>query len=130
MRAVADPAIGTVLRLMHARFAEPWTLERLAASVSMSRSAFAARFTELVGEPPLQYLAQWRMTRAEQLLREGTSVACVAEKVGYANPAAFSKAFARMRGMGPGTVRRARRPVSAGSEAPLDDSRIGEMGNG
>lgn len=107
MRAVADPAIGATLRLMHGRFAEPWTLERLAASVSMSRSAFAARFTELVGEPPMQYLAEWRMTRAGRLLREGMSVACVAQQVGYANPAAFSKAFARVRGMGPGAWRRA-----------------------
>jgi AraC-like DNA-binding protein len=112
MRAVTDPAIGATLRLMHARFDEPWTLERLAAEVSMSRSAFAARFAQLVGEPPLQYLAQWRMTRAEQLLREGTSVACVAQKVGYANPAAFSKAFSRLRGTGPGTVRRGSRPGS------------------
>jgi AraC-like DNA-binding protein len=111
MRAVADASIGAALRLMHGRYAEPWTLERLAAAVAMSRSAFAARFTDLVGEPPLQYLAQWRMTRAEQLLREGTSVARVAEQVGYANPVAFSKAFARLRGIGPGSVRRKRRQV-------------------
>jgi AraC-like DNA-binding protein len=122
MRAVADQSIGAALRLMHGRYAEPWTLERLAASVSMSRSAFAARFADLVGEPPLQYLAQWRMTRAEQLLREGVSVARVAEQVGYANAVAFSKAFARLRGMGPGTVRRLHRhpprdaePVPAGA---------------
>lgn len=120
MRAVADVSIGAALRLMHGRYAEPWTLERLAAAVAMSRSAFAARFTDLVGEPPLQYLAQWRMTRAEQLLREGVSVARVAEQVGYANPVAFSKAFARLRGTGPGTVRRHHRqtprpePVAAG----------------
>ena len=101
MRAVADPAIGATLRLMHGRFAEPWTLERLASSVAMSRSAFAARFTELVGEPPMQYLAEWRMTRAGRLLREGMSVAGVAQQVGYANPAAFSKAFARVQGMAP-----------------------------
>jgi AraC-like DNA-binding protein len=109
VRAVADASIGAALRLMHGRYAEPWTLERLAGAVAMSRSAFAARFTDLVGEPPLQYLAQWRMTRAEQLLREGVSVARVAEQVGYANPVAFSKAFARLRGMGPGTVRRIHR---------------------
>lgn len=113
MRAVVDASIGAALRLMHGRYAEPWTLERLAAAVSMSRSAFAARFTELVGEPPLQYLAHWRMTRAEQLLREGVSVARVAEQVGYANPVAFSKAFARLRGMGPGTVRRQHRHAPA-----------------
>ncbi len=116
MRAVTDTAIGAALRLMHGRFAEPWTLERLAASVSMSRSAFAARFTELLGEPPLQYLAQWRMTRAEQLLREGASVARVAEQVGYGNPVAFSKAFARLRGVGPGTVRRAHRHAPSAAQ--------------
>jgi AraC-like DNA-binding protein len=108
MRAVTDVSVGAALRLMHGRFAEPWTLERLAASVSMSRSAFAARFTELVGEPPMQYLANWRMTRADRLLREGTSVACVAEQVGYANPVAFSKAFSRLRGIGPGAIRHGR----------------------
>jgi AraC-like DNA-binding protein len=113
VRAVADPSIGAALRLMHGRYDEPWTLERLAASVSMSRSAFAARFTELVGEPPMQYLAEWRMTHAARLLREGVSVACVAQQVGYANPVAFSKAFSRMRGMGPGAWRRARPPAEA-----------------
>lgn len=117
MRAVADASIGAALRLMHGRYAEPWTLERLAAAVAMSRSAFAARFTDLVGEPPLQYLARWRMTRAEQLLREGASVARVAEQVGYASPVAFSKAFARLRGTGPGTVRRMQRHAPRGAEA-------------
>ncbi len=110
LRAVADPAIGAALRLMHARPAEPWTVERLASSVAMSRSAFAARFTELVGEPPLQYLARWRMTLAAQRLREDDAViADVAEAVGYANAVAFSKAFARMQGVGPGTFRRTAR---------------------
>ena len=73
----------------------------------MSRSAFAARFTELVGEPPLQYLAKWRMTLAAQRLREDDAVlADVAQSVGYANPVAFSKAFVRVQGVGPGTFRR------------------------
>jgi AraC-like DNA-binding protein len=110
LRAVADPAIGAALRLMHARPGEPWTVERLASSVAMSRSAFAARFTVLVGEPPLQYLARWRMTIAAQRLREENAViADVAQAVGYANPVAFSKAFARLQGVGPGTFRRAAR---------------------
>jgi AraC-like DNA-binding protein len=83
LRAVADPPIGAALRLMHARPAEQWTVERLASSVAMSRSAFAARFTQLVGEPPLQYLARWRMTLAAQRLREDDAViADVAEAVG------------------------------------------------
>ena len=78
----------------------------------MSRSAFAARFSELVGEPPLQYLARWRMTLAAQRLREDNAViANVAESVGYANPVAFSKAFARLQGVGPGAFRRKARPA-------------------
>ena len=110
LRAVTDPAIGAALRLMHARPAEPWTVERIATAVAMSRSAFAARFTELVGEPPLQYLARWRMTIAAQRLREDDAViADVAEAAGYANPVAFSKAFARMQGIGPGAFRREER---------------------
>lgn len=117
LRAVADPAIGTALQLMHARPAEPWTVERLASSVAMSRSAFAARFTELVGEPPLQYLARWRMTTAAQLLNEpNLSVAAVAERVGYANPVAFTKAFSRLQGVGPGAFRRGERPADRQGE--------------
>lgn len=111
LRAVTDPAIGAALRVMHARPSEAWTVERLASSVSMSRSAFAARFTQLVGEPPLQYLARWRMTVAAQRLREDDDavIADVAQAVGYANPVAFSKAFARMQGVGPGAFRRGER---------------------
>jgi AraC-like DNA-binding protein len=110
LRAVGDPAIGSALRLMHARPAESWTVEKLAAEVAMSRSSFAARFTELVGEPPLQYLARWRMTIAAQRLREDDgAIATVAEAVGYANPVAFSKAFTRVQGVGPGTFRRTAR---------------------
>jgi AraC-like DNA-binding protein len=116
LRAVAEPAIGRALRLMHARTAEPWTVERLASAVAMSRSAFAARFTELVGQPPLQYLARWRMTLAAQRLREGeTGIADVAQSVGYANPVAFSKAFARLQGVGPGAFRRRERPARPSS---------------
>jgi transcriptional regulator GlxA family with amidase domain len=105
--ALADPQIGASLRLMHASPAEPWTVERLAREVGMSRSAFAARFTQLVGEAPLQYLTRWRMTQAAELLREGDdSVPAIAERVGYGNATAFTKAFARVEGIGPGAYRR------------------------
>jgi AraC-like DNA-binding protein len=105
--ALADPAIGASLRLMHARPQEPWSVERLAREVGMSRSAFAARFTERVGEAPLQYLTRWRMTQAAELLRErDDSVPTIAERVGYRNAAAFMKAFARVEGVGPGAYRR------------------------
>ena len=117
--ALADPAIGAALRLMHARPAEPWTVDSLARAVGMSRSAFAARFTELVGESPLQYLTRWRMTQAAELLREHEeSVPAIAERVGYRNPAAFMKAFTRVQGVGPGAYRRAhRRPHRARAPA-------------
>lgn len=105
--ALANPAIGTALKLLHARPAEDWTVERLANEVAMSRSAFAAKFAELVGVPPLQYLTQWRMTEAARRLRESEeSVAQVADRVGYANAAAFMKAFTRVHGVGPGSYRR------------------------
>jgi AraC-like DNA-binding protein len=112
--ALADPAIGSAMRLIHARPSEEWTVERLAREVAMSRSAFAARFSELVGLPPLQYVTQWRMTEAARRLREGEeSVAAVAEQVGYANAAAFMKAFTRVHGVGPGRYRRSTRRAPA-----------------
>lgn len=105
--ALADPMIGASLRLMHARPAEQWTVERLAREVGMSRSAFAARFTQLVGEAPLQYLTRWRMTQAAEMLREREdSVPAIAERVGYGNATAFTKAFSRIEGVGPGAYRR------------------------
>jgi AraC-like DNA-binding protein len=108
--ALADPGIGASLRMMHARPAEPWTVDSLARAVGMSRSAYAARFTALVGEAPLQYLTRWRMTQAAELLREGDeSVPAIAERVGYRNAAAFMKAFTRIEGVGPGAYRRNRR---------------------
>ncbi|MGQ0814380.1 MAG: cupin domain-containing protein [Gemmatimonadota bacterium] len=114
LRAVADPAVGTALRVMHARPAEPWTVERLAKSVALSRSAFAERFTRLVGEPPLQYLARWRMTKAALLLTTGDrSISEISDRVGYANAVAFNKAFSRVHGIGPGAYRRAHRASAA-----------------
>jgi AraC-like DNA-binding protein len=96
--------------MMHAQSADPWTVETLARAVGMSRSAYAARFSQLVGEAPLQYLTRWRMTQAAELLREGDeSVPAIAERVGYRNAAAFMKAFTRIEGVGPGAYRRNRR---------------------
>lgn len=109
-RALSDPAIGAALRLMHASPGEPWSVERLARAVSLSRSAFAARFTERVGEAPLHYLTRWRMTLAAERLRDSDdSVRAIAAAVGYRNPTAFRKAFSRTRGTGPGAYRRAHR---------------------
>jgi len=74
----------------------------------MSRSAFAARFTELVGEPAMQYVTRWRMHLAADLLQQaGSTVAAVAREVGYESEAAFSRAFKRVIGRSPGAARRA-----------------------
>lgn len=106
-RALADPAIGEALRLLHEDPTRRWTVAVLAAEVRMSRAAFAARFTNLVGEPPLTYLTGWRMTLAADLLRDTEStVATVAHAVGYADAFAFSVAFKRARGVNPSLWRR------------------------
>ncbi|AXB42563.1 AraC family transcriptional regulator [Amycolatopsis albispora] len=105
-RALADPAIGHALRLLHQRPAEAWTVATLAAAAGLSRASFARRFTALVGEPPLAYLTGWRMTLAADLLAEtGASVGSVARQVGYADAFTFSTAFKRIRGVPPSAVR-------------------------
>ncbi len=124
--ALVDPHVGAALRLIHGRPAEAWTVERLARAVGMSRSAFAARFTALVGEAPLQYVTRWRMTVAAELLRDGEeSVAAVAERTGYQNPAAFMKAFTRVLGVGPGAYRRAARRRGASASGAVRESPVG-----
>jgi transcriptional regulator GlxA family with amidase domain len=107
LRALVAPRIGEVLQRMHERPAERWTLGRLARIAGMSRSAFAARFSALVGEPPLAYLTNWRMHRALRLLQTGeASMREVAATVGYANESSFGKAFRRAVGMTAGEARR------------------------
>ncbi len=106
LRALADPDVGKALRDMHERPEEPWTVESLAEGLAMSRSAFAGRFRELVGVPPLTYLTRWRMHKAAALLRrENTSVAAAAKIVGYEAQSAFGKAFKRHTGSTPGAFR-------------------------
>ncbi len=118
LRALADPQIGKALSLIHEQPAAPWTVESLASAVGLSRSGFAARFHELVGEPPLEYLARWRMTKAAQLLRESQlSMTEVAERVGYQSEASFNRAFKRWEGIAPGAYRRDRRAPES-LEAP------------
>lgn len=105
--AIADPAIGAALTVLHAEPGRHWTTATLAAAVGMSRAAFSARFTRLVGEPPMSYLAGWRMTVAADLLRDtDATVAAVAHEIGYQNAFAFSAAFKRLRGRSPTTWRR------------------------
>ena len=107
LAGLRDPQVGRALALLHARPIEEWTAESLAREVGMSRSAFAERFSSLVGQPPMQYLALWRMHMAAQQLREGRgSVAQIAFGIGYDSEAAFSRAFKRQFGTSPGTWRK------------------------
>lgn len=99
--ALADPRIGRAIGLMHRDAAYPWSLETLAASVAMSRSAFSKRFKSLVGLAPLDYLLRWRMRLARNALRRGSTVATVASKVGYSSESAFGHAFKRIYGIAP-----------------------------
>jgi AraC-like DNA-binding protein len=112
LRALTDPQIGSSLSLIHAEPEQNWTVATLASKVGMSRSTFAGRFSELVGEPPLHYITRWRMQKAAALLREGrATLADIADRVGYDSEAAFSKAFKRWVGSAPGAYRRASRGV-------------------
>ena len=98
--------IGTALVRMHEHPERNWDGETLAAEAGMSRSSFAQRFVELVGEPPSKYLTRWRMQVAARLLQTpGVKVAKIAEQVGYGSEAAFSRVFKRYTRMSPSVFR-------------------------
>jgi AraC-like DNA-binding protein len=105
--ALQDPQIGRAIALIHGDPARGWTVASLARELAMSRSAFSARFTELVDEPVMRYVAGWRMNLALETLREdGATVGALASRLGYRSEAAFSRAFKRVVGVSPGAVRR------------------------
>ncbi len=105
--ALRDRQIGKAIALIHRDPARTWTVASLAQEVAMSRSAFAARFTALVGEPVMQYVTRWRMCVAMDALKEeDTSVAELAYRLGYQSEAAFSRAFKRVLSVTPGTIRK------------------------
>ena len=112
-RFQGDRIVERALRTMHDNPAHPWTMEKLATESGASRASLARRFHDLVGEPPMTFLKNWRMAMAADLLcQPGETVSTVAEKVGYATPFAFSAAFKRVRGMSPQDHRaRARQTV-------------------
>jgi AraC-like DNA-binding protein len=104
--ALRDPQIGRALGLVHADPARAWTVASLAGEVAMSRSAFAARFTELVGEPAMQYVTNLRMRAAVNALSEdGATVAQLADRLGYRSQASFARAFKRVVGVAPGSIK-------------------------
>jgi len=106
LAALRDRYVGPAMLRLHADPAYPWTVDGLAGEVGLSRSAFAQRFSGLLGQPPMQYLARWRLRVAARELRTGTgSVAALAGKVGYESEAAFSRAFKREFGVPPASWR-------------------------
>jgi len=116
LAGLRDPVVGQALSALHGEPKEPWTVERLARLVGVSRSVLAERFAEVVGQPPMQYLALWRMQLASRILAEGATVAEVATAVGYESEAAFSRAFKKLVGQAPAAWRKD--TLAAGSATP------------
>jgi AraC-like DNA-binding protein len=106
LRALVDPDLSKALTMMHQRPDHPWTVAELAQEIGMSRTGFAVRFKEKAGIAPLDYLTQWRMQKAGDLLRQGeANLEEIAGRVGYESGMAFNKAFKREMGISPGQYR-------------------------
>lgn len=108
LAGLRDPVVGQALAVLHGQASADWTVESLARTAGVSRSVLAERFTDMVGQPPMQYLALWRMQLASRQLIDGGQVAEVANAVGYESEAAFSRAFKKAVGQSPVTWRRNR----------------------
>jgi len=107
LAGLRDRHVGRALALIHENPARPWTIDALADEIALSRSAFYERFVRFIGQPPMQYLTQWRMQAAANLLRQSRApVASIALDVGYESEAAFSRAFKRLVGTPPASWRR------------------------
>ena len=110
LAGLKDELVGRVLMLLHGRPEHPWTLPDLAREASASRSALAERFNAIIGQPPIQYLTQWRMQVAANLLTQSSAkVSTIAAQVGYDSEAAFSRAFKKATGHAPGAWRSVKR---------------------
>ena len=113
LAGLRDDVVGRALALLHERPGHPWTTATLAKEAATSRSNLAKRFTEIIGQPPVQYLAQWRMqVAANRLTESDEKIAAIAEAVGYESEAAFSRAFKRAAGTAPGAWRERARSLA------------------
>ena len=107
LTALRDDQIGSAIAAIHREPEKHWSVASLAKEVGMSRSGFSARFTSLVGEPAMHYLTQWRMQLARIQLQETTDpLSALADRLGYQSEAAFCRAFKRVFGVSPGSLRR------------------------
>ncbi len=112
-RASSDPRLGAALQSLHDNAAHPWTVPELAAISGLSRAAFARAFREVLGQAPMQYLTEWRMTLARDHLRaDDLSLAQIADAVGYGSPFAFAATFRRHHGEPPGSWRHRERKAA------------------
>ena len=113
-RAQHDPVVAQVVRLLQESPAETWTVGALASQARVSRATLARRFAEVVGQPPMEFLTQWRVTLAADLILDpAETVASVARTVGYSSPYALSAAFKRVRGISPHQHRTAQRRAAS-----------------
>jgi len=114
LRGMREPALARALRAMHSDVRGEWTVAELASLAGMSRSAFAARFSQTLGCAPMEYLSRWRMALAQDSLSRGVkSLDRLAEEIGYESASAFSTAFRRRLGCSPGAFARSRRLAQA-----------------
>ena len=121
LAGLRDPVVGRALEALHGAPREAWTVERLGRAVGVSRSVLAARFAEMVGHPPMHYLALWRMQLGARMLRAGRQVVEVADAVGYESEAAFSRTFKKLVGDAPAIWRR--QALGAGGGARPEERR-------
>ncbi|MBA4360799.1 MAG: AraC family transcriptional regulator [Pseudomonas sp.] len=101
MAGLADPRLARPLSLMHDAPGKAWTVAELSAAANMSRASFADYFRSVVGQTPVDYLVSWRISLAQKRLREGRSIALIADEVGYESPSALARAFRRKTGASP-----------------------------
>lgn len=127
LAALADPRIGTAIGAIHKDPAHPWTLRSLADCAGMSRTVFARRFRDRVGETPMVYLTRWRMMLAgERLVQSGDSMAQIANSIGYASEHAFSTAFKRSMGYAPRQYARLAKSAGAQPMASRPPQTVGQ----
>lgn len=126
LAGLRDRFVGRALALLHEQPSHRWTIDELGDAVGLSRSALHERFAQLVGQPPMQYLMQWRMQIASQLLLQSTlNVASIALEIGYESEAAFNRAFKRMVGVPPATWRRQRTGAPTRTQGtPVDERTV------
>ncbi|TCK38940.1 AraC-like DNA-binding protein [Paraburkholderia sp. BL8N3] len=124
LAGLSDRFVGRALAMLHEQPAYPWTVDELARKAGLSRSSLAQRFTDLLGQPPMQYLARWRLQiAAQEMLNGSKSLAAVAEQVGYESEAAFNRAFKREFGLPPAGWRRSHAGMGTGTApGPVDET--------